>query len=127
MVVVKIVGGDEVVHGLHCGVDGESGLLEGDVVVEDVGEGEEALGGDEVGGVGLGEEVGGVGAEGGEGGGEAVVGEVALDEEGDLDGGNLLLLLRAGVVVVGSGAGVGGRGGLGRRHGWLSLDPDGWI
>ena len=51
--------------------------------------------------------MGGVGAEGGERSVEAVVGKVAVDEEGDLRGGDLLL-------------GLGGRvrsGGLGRRHG----------
>lgn len=56
--------------------------------------------------VGL-EEVRGVGAEGGEGGVEAVVGEVALDEEGDLHGGDLLLVL----VLAGRGSGGGGVGG----------------
>lgn len=35
------------------------------------------------------EEVGGLGSEDGEGLGEAVVGEVAIDDEGDLDGGNV--------------------------------------
>ena len=48
---------------MHCGVDGDACLLEGDVVVEDVGEGEEALGGGLV-VEGL-EEVGSVGAKGG--------------------------------------------------------------
>ena len=91
---------------MHRGVDGDAALLEGDVVVEDVGEREEALGRG-LGAVGA-EEVGGVGAEGGERGVEAVVGEVAVDEEGDLGGGDLLAL------------GLGGRvrsGVLGQRHG----------
>lgn len=35
------------------------------------------------------EEVGGLGSEDGEGLGEAVVGEVAIDDEGDLDGGDV--------------------------------------
>lgn len=35
--------------------------------------------------LGLGEEVGGFGSEGGEGAGVVVVGEVAIDDEGDLD------------------------------------------
>lgn len=104
---------DEVVHCVHCRVDGEAGLLEGDVVVEDVGEGEEALGGD---GGGLGEEVGGVGSEGGEGGGEAVVGEVALDKEGDLGGGDRLLLGLAAAAAAVVGGGGGGRGVPGRRR-----------
>lgn len=86
--------------------------------MEDVGEREEALGGDYV-VAGLGEEVGGVGAEGGEGGREAIVGEVALDEEGDLQGRHLHLAL--GLVGVGGGAGVGvgvgRRARLRRRHG----------
>ena len=93
-------------HGVHRRVDGAAGLLEGDVVVEDVGEREEALGRG-LGAVGA-EEVGGVGAEGGERSVEAVVGKVAVDEEGDLRSGDLL--------------GLGGRvrsGGLGRRHGQL--------
>jgi hypothetical protein len=93
------------VHGVHRGVDGDAALLEGDVVVEDVGEREEALG-RWLGAVGA-EEVGGVGAEGGERGVEAVVDEVAVDEEGDLRGGDLLLGLGGGVRS----------GGLGRRHG----------
>lgn len=92
-------------HGVHGGVDCDASLLEGDVVVEDVGEREEALWRG-LGAVGA-EEVGGVGAEGGERGVEAVVGEVAVDEEGDLRGGDLLLGL----------AGSVGSGGLRRRHG----------
>lgn len=86
--------------------------------MEDVGEREEALGRDYV-VAGLGEEVGGVGAEGGEGGREAIVGEVALDEEGDLQGRHLRLA--PGLVGVGGGAGagvgVGRRARLRRRHG----------
>lgn len=97
-------------HGVHGGVDGDALLLEVDVGVEDVGEREEALGRWLV-AVGA-EEVGGVGAEGGEGGVEAAVGEVAVDEEGDLRGGDVLLGLAGR-----TGTGIGGRGGLGRRHG----------
>lgn len=81
--------------------------------MEDVGEREEALGRVAAGGVPGAEEAGGVGAEGGEGGREAVVGEVALDEEGHLQRGHLLLALVGGV----GGVGVGRRARLGRRHG----------
>lgn len=84
--------------------------------MEDVGEREEALGGGHL-AVGLGEEVRGVGAEGGERGGEAVVGEVALDEEGDLDGGDLLLVGGGGGGGGGGEGGVWWRGWLRRRHG----------
>lgn len=101
-------------HGLHCGFDGDAGLLDGDVFVEDVAERDGAL----VGVFGGAVDVRGVGAEGGERGVEAVVGEVAVDEEGDLLGGDLLLLVVV-LVLVGGGR-VGGSGGLGlgrRRHG----------
>jgi hypothetical protein len=110
-----VVGGDEAVHRVHGGVDGDARLLEGDVVVEDVGEREESPGRGLV-VVGL-EEVGGVGAEGGEGGVEAVVGEVALDEEGDLDGGDLLFGGTAAALLRVAGSRGGGSGW--RRHGLL--------
>lgn len=111
-----VVGGNERLHGLHCGFDGDAGLLEGDVVVEDVGERDEPLGrllavfGGAV-------DVRGFGAERGEGGVESVFGQVAVDEECDLRGGDLLL--------------VGGRfGWLGRRRhgGCCKMDVEGgWV
>jgi hypothetical protein len=110
-----VVGGDEAVHRVHGGVDGDARLLEGDVVVEDVGEREESPGRGLV-VVGL-EEVGGVGAQGGEGGVEAVVGEVALDEEGDLGGGDLLFGGTAAALLRVAGSRGGGSGW--RRHGLL--------
>lgn len=98
-------------HGVHGGVDGDARLFEGDVVVEDVGERDESPGG-LLGAVAVGAvDVGGLGAECGERGLETVVGEVAVDEEGDLGRGDLLL-----VGLIGGRVGSGGSGGLGRRR-----------
>lgn len=96
-------------HGAHGGFDGDAGPLELDVVIEDVCERHGGPLGRLLGGA---VDAPGVRAECGERGVEAVVGEVAVDEEGDLRGGDLLL----------AGGRVGGSGGLGvgrrRRHGW---------
>jgi len=104
-----VVCGDERLHGAHGGFDGDAGPLEGDVLVKDVGERDGRPLGRLLGGA---VDAPGVGAECGERGVEAVVGEVAVDEECDLRGGDLLL----------AGGRVGGSGGLGigrrRRHGW---------
>lgn len=66
--------------------------------------------------LGLGEEIRGFGAECGEGGGEVVVGEVSVDDKGDLDGGDppVAEILRLPVFA----AAVLG-------HRWLSADVTG--